>query len=179
MVKFIFEGVGSYAQMISNNIEMRIYYLQANTWIAVNSTYYDRDSTQLTTTFITQKNERGIYSNNIKFKLHNIPPPQNKHYQFVKNEYLHIIGISIYGNYMPFYCPTSLVKKWSLFQKQVAEWKYIETYKLCNSIPDCIDATDEIFCDHDGLKSKNQKVSLAELLHRHQHGMKTNDANKT
>eukprot|EP01083_Nonionella_stella_P204349 745012_1 len=61
MVKFTFEGVGSYAQMVSENILMRIYYLQANAWIPVNSTYYDADSTQLTTTFITKKKMKGVF----------------------------------------------------------------------------------------------------------------------
>ena len=168
MVKFTFEGVASYAQMVSENIKVKIYYLQAGAWININSTYYDHDSTQLTTTFITRKNERGIYTNNVKFRIYNIPPKQNKHYEFIKNEFLHIIHIQFYGNYMPFYCPTNLVTKYSLFQKQIAEWKYIETYKICNSVPDCIDGSDEIFCDHNGLISKNkQSMSLGKLLSTH------------
>eukprot|EP01084_Bolivina_argentea_P284730 488064_1 len=176
MIKFIFEGVGSYAQMVSSNIQIKLYYLQANRWIPVNATYYDQDSTQLTTTFITKRNERGVYTNNIKFKLYNLPPKENKNYKFVKNEFLHIVDIRFFANNMPFYCPTNLVKKWSMFQKQVAEWKYIETWKICNSVPDCIDGSDEIFCDHDGLKHKNKKVSLGKLLNKKMKGVNKNGA---
>ena len=177
MVKFRFEGIGSYAQMISENIKMKLWYLQAESWININSTYFDHDSTQLITTFITKKNERGVYTNNIKFRIYNQPPKQNKNYLFVKNEYLHIIQIQFYGNYMPFYCPTNLVTKNSVFQKEIAEWKYIETYKLCNNIPDCIDGSDEIFCEHDGLISKNkQKMSLGKLLSNNKHSANSNNA---
>mmetsp|Transcript_70362 Transcript_70362/g.111881 ORF Transcript_70362/g.111881 Transcript_70362/m.111881 type:complete len:340 (+) Transcript_70362:61-1080(+) len=177
MIKFTFEGVASYAQMVSENVQVRIYYLQANAWISTNSTYFDYDSTQLTTTFITERNERGIYTNNVKFKISNIPPKLNKKYELVKNEYLHIVRIQLFGNYMPFYCPTNLITKPSLFHKQVAEWKYIQTYKLCNSNADCIDGSDEIFCDHNGLLQANQqKGSLGQLLAKHKHAMKTDSA---
>mmetsp|Transcript_45754 Transcript_45754/g.76093 ORF Transcript_45754/g.76093 Transcript_45754/m.76093 type:complete len:365 (+) Transcript_45754:185-1279(+) len=179
MLKFMFEGVGSYAQMVSENIEVLLYYLQANAWITVNSTYFDHDSTQLTTTFITEKNERGIYTNNVKFRIHNIPPKQNQHYALIKNEYLHIVQIKLYGNYMPFYCPTDLVKSASIFAKQTANWNYIETYKLCNSVPDCVDGSDEIFCQHNGVIAPNkQPQSLSKLLATRQQkdGVHSNDA---
>ena len=177
MVKFTLEGVVSFAQMTSANIEFKVFYLQTNSWITLNATYFDQDSTQLTTTFVTTKNERGVYTNHIRFKLHNVAPTKAKNYELIKNEYMHIISVQMYANYMPFYCPTSLAKKGMFFQNQVANWQYIETYKLCNNEPDCIDASDEIFCDTKHLKDKNQKVSLGAMLKQNnQHGMQTNDA---
>ena len=174
MVKFVFEGAGSYAQMVSRNIQMKMFYVQVNDWIPVNSTYYDRDSNQLTTTFVTQRNDRGVYTNNIKFRIHNLPPKQNKNYALVQKEFLHIIGVRVYGNYMPFYCPTKVTDR----LQNIAEWEYIPTFKVCNSVADCVDGSDEIFCDHDGLVapnkvSKQHQVSLGKLLKEHKHAMDT------
>merc|ERR1712228_422837 len=182
MVKFTLEGIVSFAQMISSNIDFKVFYLQSNAWIALNASYYDQESTQLTTTFMTRQNERGVYTNNIKFKLHNIAPASAHNYEYIANEYLHIVGIHLYANYMPFYCPTSLITNGMFFSSssnQIAKWQYIETYKLCNNEADCIDASDEVFCSHNGLKSANQKVSLGAMLQHKPHGMRTNDAIKS
>ena len=64
---------------------------------------------------------------------------------------------------MPFYCPTNLVTKWSLFTKQYAEWRYIPTYKLCDNMNDCIDGSDEVFCPKSNNKN-NPKVTLLNTL---------------
>merc|ERR1712129_254479 len=79
---------------------------------------------------------------------------------------------------MPFYCPTQLSKRNNLFfGDPIANWAYIETYRLCNNEPDCIDASDEIFCNHNALKDKNQKTTLAQLLKTRHERKTTNDAN--